>query len=160
MTKIVRGEPRKLRRTNRQTMVALPAWVRRRLDGAAGDVVYWHGRRRGEVVLAAHAELPRGPAGRADLEEELRVAVAERDSLKQALTGHELGTHREVYAAGAMQGVRIAGPVTAQFDAIMRLLTRVLERVEQLPGSRVRRDRRAASPPRGPASAPPATSAE
>lgn len=135
-------EGRTLRRVSRQTMVALPTWVRSRLGVRPGSVVYWHGHRTGEVVLARHDKRTRGRAGQRDLEAELRQVIDERDRLRQALGGHDLSERREVYAAGAMQGMRIAGPTALLLETIQRELTTVRELVQRLPGARVRSVRR------------------
>jgi bifunctional DNA-binding transcriptional regulator/antitoxin component of YhaV-PrlF toxin-antitoxin module len=131
-------EARMLRRVSRQTMVALPAWVRSRLGVAPGSVVYWHGHRKGEVVLARHEQRSRGPAGRGDLGSELRDVIAERDQLRQALSGHDLSERREVYAAGAMQGIKVAGPMVAMLEMVLADVRALRDEVARLPGARRR----------------------
>lgn len=145
MATLPKPEARKLRRVNRQTMIALPTWVRRRLGARPGVTLYWHGHRKGEVVLTAHEARPRGQAGRADLENELREVTAERDSLRQSLSGHDLAERREVYAAGAMQGIRAVGPLSAQLDYLVREVAKLTELVSHLPGARIGRRRHRAT---------------
>jgi len=107
-------EARKVRAMSRQVMVAVPAWVLKRLGVRPGAEVYWHRHRTGEVVLAAKIERGAGQPGRADLEAELAHVIAERDALKRALTGHDLAERREVFASGFSHALKHTIPLDVQ----------------------------------------------
>ncbi len=99
---------------SRQVVVALPAWVRRRLAVAPGADVYWHRHRAGEVVLAAKPDRLAGQPGRRDLEEELTRVMAERDEYKRQALGLELGERRAVFAQGYAASLKQSIPLEAQ----------------------------------------------
>jgi hypothetical protein len=131
-------EPRKVRALNRQTMIAIPPWARRRLGAAPGVTLYWYGHRKGEVILATTARRPSGYGGRSDLEDEVRQLAAERDELRQALTGNQLAGARATYAQSYMQAMRYLGPLTARMEALMQKVDRVIEQRHGQPGDRAR----------------------
>ena len=115
-------EARKLREVSRQAMVAVPAWVRRRLGVGAGDDVYFHRHRGGEVVLSSKPTRSAGTMGRRDLEEELAGVGAERDDWKRQALGKGSAQGRADYNLLASQLFRHGLPLSRQLDELLALV--------------------------------------
>lgn len=111
---------------SRQVVVALPAWVRRRLGVEPGSAVYWHRHRAGEVVLTVKADRASGPPGRQDLEEELARVMAERDGYKRQALGLELGERRAVFTQGYERALSNTIPVDVQVEQLRAQVAEVL----------------------------------
>jgi hypothetical protein len=154
MPVIRKPEARKLRKMSRQSMLALPAWVLRRLAVSAGAPVYFHRHRAGEVVLSAKEHRGPGRAGRHDLEEELAQVIAERDEMKRGWAALTTGDERSRAAQVYMQALRVMLPIEARLDVLTAAVEALAAGISQLPGARQRRARRArtadASAPAGP----------
>ena len=122
-------EARQVRKMSRQVMVALPAWVRRRLGVEPGAEVYWHRHRAGEVVLAAKVDRRAGNPGRHDLEEELTRVTAERDQYKRYALGLDLGERRAVFAQGYEASLKQEIPLRARLDRLAGDVAEILAHV-------------------------------
>ncbi len=117
-----RPESRKARAMSRQVVLALPAWVRRRLGVRPGQVVYFHRHRTGEVVLSMRERRAPGQPGRVDLEADLAAVVTERDQWKAQALAQEHGDYREGYAQGHAAGLHAGLKVGERVDVVLREL--------------------------------------
>jgi len=125
---------------SRQVVVALPAWVRRRVGVEPGAEVYWHRHRAGEVVLSAKEHRAAGQPGRHDLEEELTRVTAERDQYKRYALGLDLGERRAVFAQGYEASLKQEIPLRARLDRLAGDVAEILAHVR--PTRRAHRPRK------------------
>jgi hypothetical protein len=115
-------EGRMVRRVSRQTVIALPPWVCRRLAVGPGVVAYFHRHRGGEVVLTTKEHRGAGQPGRRDLEEELTRITEERDLYKQQALAQDAGSLRAVFGQGYEAALKREIPVTVQLQRIAEQL--------------------------------------
>jgi len=90
-------------RLSRSLVVVLPPLVQHHLGVKRGAAVYWHAKRKGEVVLTLHEKREGGHPEGLSLQRRLTAALAEVERLRQRNEARDRTMYAEGHSVGYQQ---------------------------------------------------------